>query len=262
MQLQTLELILAEIDGAGTPDDVHQVLDRVGRQLGYCGCSYISLQSLPLATERVPFFRTSVKPAFLHDYQSLELLGYDPVVLRAATSNVGFSWDTINDFAAVHGRGTGRRGHRSRGIRVFELAHDHGYRHGFVLPLHAVDHRGSPSSALISLYWQDEGPALPKEATPLWLPLIAAAAHERIRILRQKTEQNTETLMPAPVLTDREREVLVWTCRGKTRSETADILHISDRTVQHHLRRVMNKLNVHNKFHAIAVAISLKLISI
>jgi LuxR family transcriptional regulator, quorum-sensing system regulator BjaR1 len=262
MQIQTLELILTEIDGAGTPEEIHQMLDRIGHQLGFSGCSYISLQSLPLASERLPFFMTSVKPEFLQDYQSLELLGYDPVVVRAATSNVGFSWDTVSEFGSVHGRGGGRRGHRSRGHRVFELAHDHGYRHGFVLPLHAVDQYGAPSSSLVTLFWQDDVPALPKEATPLWLPLIAAAAHERIRVLRQCALQETDPPAAIPVLTDREREVLVWTCRGKTRSETADILHISDRTVQHHLRRVMSKLNVHNKFHAIAVAVSLRLISI
>jgi DNA-binding CsgD family transcriptional regulator len=64
-----------------------------------------------------------------------------------------------------------------------------------------------------------------------------------------------------PLLTNRERECFVWACRGKTRSDTADILGISDRTVEFHFQNAMRKLRVRNKFHAIALAIHLGLIS-
>jgi DNA-binding CsgD family transcriptional regulator len=75
--------------------------------------------------------------------------------------------------------------------------------------------------------------------------------------LRGESEQ-ARTL---PNLTDREREVLVWACRGKTRTETAELLNIGERTVEFHFENAMKKLGVFNKFHAIAVAIHLGLIS-
>ena len=84
-----------------------------------------------------------------------------------------------------------------------------------------------------------------------------------ITIFRRKRRP---LIMPAPetpfvILSNRERECFTWACRGKTRSETAEILAISDRTVEFHFQNAMRKLRVHNKFHAIAIAIHMGLIT-
>ena len=58
-------------------------------------------------------------------------------------------------------------------------------------------------------------------------------------------------------LTEREKECLLWTTEGKTSWEIAQILNISERTVVFHLNNAVKKLNVSNKQHAVARAISL-----
>ena len=88
--------------------------------------------------------------------------------------------------------------------------------------------------------------------------LVAAYFHERVLEIRGLSPTGLEA---RPLLTDRERECLLWACRGKTRGETASILRISERTVEFHFENVMRKLGVHNKFHAIATAIHLGLVS-
>lgn len=60
-------------------------------------------------------------------------------------------------------------------------------------------------------------------------------------------------------LTDREIEVLRWSAIGKTAEEVADILHLSESTVNFHSRNTIIKLGVQNKVAAIARAAQLGL---
>ena len=52
-------------------------------------------------------------------------------------------------------------------------------------------------------------------------------------------------------LTPREAEVMVWVGEGKTNHETATILGISPKTVQHHLEAVFRKLGVESRTAAV-----------
>lgn len=49
-----------------------------------------------------------------------------------------------------------------------------------------------------------------------------------------------------PILTAREREVLQLIAEGKSTKETADILHVSIKTVETHRRQIMDKLDLHS----------------
>lgn len=55
-------------------------------------------------------------------------------------------------------------------------------------------------------------------------------------------------------LTARETEILKWTADGKTSSEIADLLMISENTVNFHVKNVILKLNVANKTAAVVKA--------
>jgi DNA-binding NarL/FixJ family response regulator len=63
-------------------------------------------------------------------------------------------------------------------------------------------------------------------------------------------------------LTNREKVVLTWVGRGKTSGEIAIILELSERTVNFHCEQAMKRLDVMNRTHAVAKAISRQLISI
>lgn len=61
-------------------------------------------------------------------------------------------------------------------------------------------------------------------------------------------------------LSSRERECLVWTARGKTVEDIATILDISADTVRVYMKRIVAKLQVSNKTHAVAKALALGMI--
>lgn len=55
-------------------------------------------------------------------------------------------------------------------------------------------------------------------------------------------------------LSPRETECLEWTAQGKTTWEIAQILRLSDLTVNYYIRNAMKKLAVHTKAHAVSKA--------
>lgn len=59
----------------------------------------------------------------------------------------------------------------------------------------------------------------------------------------------------APSLSRREIEVLKLSADGKTAYEIARILNLSERTVNFHVHRAIEKLGVNNKMAAVMVAV-------
>jgi LuxR family transcriptional regulator, quorum-sensing system regulator BjaR1 len=67
-------------------------------------------------------------------------------------------------------------------------------------------------------------------------------------------------MRPGEVLTERETDCLNWTAAGKTSAEIADILGLSEHTVNHYLNRAAKKLDTVNRTQAVAKALRVGLI--
>ena len=61
------------------------------------------------------------------------------------------------------------------------------------------------------------------------------------------------------LITDRETEVLRYIQVGKNNEEIGHLLNISPLTVKNHMQKILRKLNVHNRAHAVAKAMALKI---
>jgi LuxR family transcriptional regulator, quorum-sensing system regulator BjaR1 len=64
------------------------------------------------------------------------------------------------------------------------------------------------------------------------------------------------------LLTTREIEVLGWVAKGKSAWEVGEILHITKRTVDEHVRTAVRKLGAVNRTHAVAVALRDRIIDL
>lgn len=71
--------------------------------------------------------------------------------------------------------------------------------------------------------------------------------------------RSLDTRIPG-TLTDREIDCLNWTAAGKTSAEIADILNLSEHTVNHYLNRATKKLDTVNRTQAVAKALRVGLI--
>lgn len=87
------------------------------------------------------------------------------------------------------------------------------------------------------------------------LQTTAVHLHDHV----MKTNQLTHKLMH-PSLSLRETEILQWVAAGKSQQDVADILSISNRTVEVHLRSSRSKLSALTTAQAVGRAIGLGLI--
>ena len=81
------------------------------------------------------------------------------------------------------------------------------------------------------------------------------ARQESFRSTGASPDFSSSTPLQALGLTAREAEVLCWVAQGKTNSEVAMILAMSDKTVKVHLGHVFEKLNVETRTAAALLAI-------
>ena len=80
---------------------------------------------------------------------------------------------------------------------------------------------------------------------PIDFELLVAIIRHRLAGATNRTLERTDFR-----LTDRELEALTWAARGKSSSDIAVILRISERTVNFHMDNAMRKLGVATRIQA------------
>lgn len=132
--------------------------------------------------------------------------------------------------------------------RYVAAMHDHGLQYGIGMALFGPGNRTAYAS-----FGFDEDPALLDEGKLALLHALMQAAHLRICTLLDEQE--------APIaLSTRERQVLEWIGRGKSRGDIAVILNISEDTVRTYTRRIYDKLDTSDRVGATVKALKLGLI--
>lgn len=147
------------------------------------------------------------------------------------------------------------------GSRPVEILHDEsvqsGVSAGASFPIHSSWLNGMGIVSLASSEPTDKGIGKVVEKLALG-QLFAGYLHEGVR----KVEFGKDNKTPPPVkLSPREKECLLWSSRGKTGSDIAQILKISERTVLFHVANACEKLGAVNRQQAVVRAIAFKLIA-
>ena len=88
--------------------------------------------------------------------------------------------------------------------------------------------------------------------------LQTAAVHFHDSVMRSST---VTALMKLPALSTREREILQWVAAGKSQQDIGDILSISHRTVEVHIRSAREKLGALTTAQAVGRAVRMGMIS-
>jgi transcriptional regulator EpsA len=100
----------------------------------------------------------------------------------------------------------------------------------------------------------------PRLAYLLWL--VTPHLHETLgRVLANEGRGAIRVLRTDCRVTQREAEILRWIRDGKTNHDIADILELSPHTVKNHVKKIMKKMGVENRSHAVARAFSLGILS-
>jgi DNA-binding NarL/FixJ family response regulator len=85
--------------------------------------------------------------------------------------------------------------------------------------------------------------------------LLARARGVLRRIERpSRIDKEPEAEVVGALLTGREREILRLLARGQSQAQIAEGLFISPKTVGGHIQKILTKLDVHSRAHAVALA--------
>lgn len=220
-RLATAAAYCRDIAGARSPDDLRFTLAAIARDMGF---DHFAL------THHIDIKRASHGAIRLHDYpddwveffDDQRLGTCDPVHRASHVTSVGFAWAEVPRLITM----------TAGDHRILALAREHGLGEGFTVPAHVPgEARGSCSFA--SRY----GRQLPTDILPL-AQLAGAFAFEGARRLWRADALGPH---PLPVLTDRQRDCLVWVARGKSDWEVSRILGISHETVTRHVKEARGR---------------------
>lgn len=165
-------------------------------------------------------------------YTGFDLAGQDPVRRASDKSFVGFTWNQLEEIIPL------TRGDR----QMLSVGRECGIGDGYTVPRHLPGMARGTCTFVVRP--QHDLPLRTLEAAEI----VGALALSCALTLEEKLQS-----VPPTALTDRQRECLLWTARGKTAAETAIILGIGVETVNQHLKTSRERYQVHCK-QALVVA--------
>jgi DNA-binding CsgD family transcriptional regulator len=214
-------------------------------QFSYVGLDIDVVRENTLVEVEPDLIHLTNRPDWGRRYVDENYAKSDPVVRECFSSRLPIRW--TESFMA--------NGRTPEEAVMMEDAWENGIRRGYTLPIHGPG--GELGLLMLSCSENDGEFARLTNEFEYDIQIIAHHFHDAVqRTLRKKPD------VPLPIpLTSREVEILKWTVDGKTAWEIGQIVNISERTVNFHLRNIMTKFGVHNKTHAAAKAINLGLFS-
>jgi transcriptional regulator EpsA len=88
---------------------------------------------------------------------------------------------------------------------------------------------------------------------------------QRVQVIERELRElpPTQSVRPASgsQITERERQILTWLREGRSNPQIGETLGISALTVKNHVQKILRKLGAANRAQAVAIAISLNLLS-
>jgi LuxR family quorum-sensing system transcriptional regulator SolR len=215
---------LRQISTAGSSEETFDVVAAQAGSMGFEYCSFGMKAPVPLTAPRATWC-SNYPLAWQRRYDQMGYIRIDPTVGHALVSDEAVLWSDVL-FASCPQL-------RAEAIR-------HGLVHGWAQPRR--DARGMVSLFTVA------------RADPAISPAEQAEKSERLKWLSFVCHEGMlkvwgELLQDgvAVPLSDREIEVLRWTCDGKTADDIAQILRISEATVNFHVRNACAKLGTSNK---------------
>ncbi|MBB4064341.1 helix-turn-helix transcriptional regulator [Gellertiella hungarica] len=236
--LEKCNKLIEEISGFKTQFDVFRFMKRVTESFGSKVFMVMTLPARTTLTLAGSSVITNWPPELIAFYDREGLLTASPVIDRLRNSTTPFTYDTsrIN-----HGRKDGKH------EKVVEAFNRYGMERGAYFPVHdSLGQRGA-----ISLSGERDGFDFDEMVA---LSYIFVHVFDSLSALREMDRR------PGESLTDREIDCLTWTAAGKTSAEIAEILTLSEHTVNHYLNRATKKLDTVNRTQAVVKAMKTGLI--
>jgi LuxR family quorum-sensing system transcriptional regulator SolR len=222
---------------ADTEATFFAVLSGLARDLGFDYCAYGMRMPLPLSNPKM-FMLNNYSTDWQERYSEENYLAIDPTVAHGMKSVMPLVW---SDQFFVSCR------------PFWEDACSHGLRVGWAQSSYNAQGVGGLLTLARSEDALSAAELKHKSLKMTWLTQVALEGLSRLIVVQRPAKAKID-------LTPREIEVLRWSADGKTSSEVAEIMNISERTVNFHVNNTLIKLCASNKIAAVIKAAMLRLI--
>jgi LuxR family quorum-sensing system transcriptional regulator CciR len=217
------EELAQEISGAAQEEQLFAALSKAAERMGF--------DHFALAYDRRGDADTgsllvhNYPDAWASVYIGFDLSANDPIRRAGERSLTGFQWCDVDQFIPL-----------SRGDRqLLMVARENGIGDGFTVPRHLPGEATGSCTFVVN----------PKGNVPTDM-LHSAEILGAVALARARQLVGTLPFRQRAVLTNRQRECVLWSARGKTAGETAGILGISTETVVRHLKIARDRYAVHS----------------
>ena len=239
MRIILAEELVADISCANCETDLFTALDRAKRRMGFDHFA-LSYDRRPEAREGGAMLIHDYPDVWAKVYVGFDLGGNDPVRRACERSLTGFEWGHLDRLVPL------TRGDR----QMLGVGRESGIGDGYTVPRHLPGEASGSCSFVVR----------PDTFLPRSMLHVAeivgafsiASARRIIGVVAPKAR---------PVLSERQRECVLWSARGKTAAEVAIILGISKETVIQHLKLARDRYDVHSRQSLVLCALFDGLIS-
>lgn len=230
---EATKAFLNEIGTVQTQFDIFRLLKRICDLFGFSAFMVLNLPDTSASTIAEHSVINNWPTEFTAAYDRLGLLRTSPLVaaMRSSTKPLAMSLD---ERTAASPEST-----RADSEELFR-------RFGFLMTVAIAVHDVRGGRGIV-FFDGDRDELCHTEM--LELTMLAVHVYDR---LSQIAHADSREVSP---LTDRETDCLAWTAEGKTSSEIAEILGLSEHTVNHYLNRAARKLGTVNRTQAVAKAL-------
>jgi DNA-binding CsgD family transcriptional regulator len=222
-----------ELVDAATEKALHDALGRVSRQMGFDHFA-LSFEARPCRDSSTSLLVHDYPDEWAKVYNGFDLAGADPVRRACDRALSGFAWRAIERLVPL----------TRQDRQMLAVGRESGIADGYTVPRHLPGEASGSCTFVV------------RPMTPLPAPMLVVA--EIVGAVALGAAQRLTELgrtVAKPVLSDRQRECLLWSARGKTAPEIATILDISEETVTQHLKLARERYDVHNRTSLILCAI-------
>lgn len=239
MNFDFVEALGGLVRAARSADGLHEALLRAAFEMRFDHFA-LSLEIGCGSEAGASILLHNYPPSWADVYTGLNLGATDPVRRAAERSLIGFRWDDMPKLIPI------TRGERA----MFETGRRHGIADGFTVPRHLPGEVIASCSFVAGL-----DNSLPTEM------LMAAELLGGFAIEHARRISGWVPSVTAPKLTDRQRECVLWSARGKSAGQIAPKLNISRATVITHLKAAHERYELPKQTSLVVAALFDGLIS-
>lgn len=236
------------VDSTQGVDDLETLRDLFVKALNSIDFNYFAylLAKVVGVGNHLPFFLTNYPDGWVQHYLDQDYLSIDPVVEEGPRRQLPFRWSDVRDRLVLS----------ERQKALFQEAERWGVAEGMTVPIHGPDGEYATMSLVPKgKTRQEQNQTLDRNAHVAHLMALYFHQLAGPRLLEQQLKRRKALLSP------REMEVLDWLAKGKTNWEIAQVLDVTERTVNYHVDNIKKKLDASSRTHVAVKAVMEGLIS-